>query len=113
MLWAKGSPAVQAQGNLAMLSWRVTDTLPLVSAPTLVLSGSRDIVTLPSASRTITDAVPDARLIEVEGCGHMGFMGAHDRYNSEIEHFAMAVLKPALTAFKGVADGHSSRRWRS
>ena len=77
---------------------RVTDALPAMSVPTLVLSGSRDIVTLPSASRTIVDAAPDARLLEMEGCGHMGFMEAHDRYNSEIEAFAIAVLKPAALA---------------
>ena len=97
-LSAEGSPAVQAKGNLAMLRWRVTDALPAMSVPTLVLSGSRDIVTLPSARRTIVDAAPDARLLEIEGCRHMGFIEAHDRYNSEIEAFAIAVLKPAALA---------------
>ena len=82
-----------------MLNWRVTDTLPAISTPILVISGSRDIVTLPSASRTIADAAPHARLVEIEGCGHMGFMEAQDRYNLEIEAFAAAVLKTApLTA---------------
>lgn len=93
-LATKGSPAVQAKGNLAMFRWRVTEALPAMSTPTLVLSGSRDIVTLPSASRTIVDAAPDARLVEVEGCGHMGFMEAHGRYDAEIEAFAIQVLKP-------------------
>ena len=98
-LAAKGSPGVQAKGNLAMLRWRVTDILPSIAAPTLVLAGTRDIVTLPSASRTITKAIAGARLVEVEGCGHMGFMEAHDRYNSEIEAFALAVLRtPAVAA---------------
>ena len=78
-----------------MFRWRVTEGLPAMSAATLVLSGSRDIVTLPTASRTIVDAAPHARLVEVEGCGHMGFMEAHGRYNAEIEAFAVEVLKPA------------------
>ena len=97
-LSAEGSPAVQAKGNLAMLRWRVTETLPAITAPTLVLTGARDIVTLPGASRTIVDEVPGARLVEVKGCGHMGFMEAHDRYNAEIEAFALAVLGPAAKA---------------
>ena len=97
-LSAKGSPAVQAKGNLAMLAWRVTDTLPTVSAPTLVLTGNRDIVTLPGASRTIADAVPGSRLVTIEGCGHMGFMEAHERYNAEIAAFAVAVLHPPAVA---------------
>ena len=97
-LAAKGSPAVQAKGNLAMLNWRVTETLPSIPVPTLVLTGARDIVTLPAASRTIAAAVPDARLVEIEGCGHMGFMEAHDSYNAEIEAFAVSVLRPPAVA---------------
>ena len=94
-LASKGSPAVQAKGNLAMLRWRITDILPSISAPTLVLVGSRDIVTLPSASQTISTAVQNATLINVEGCGHMGFLERHETYNAKIADFAEKVLAPA------------------
>ena len=98
-LASEGSPAVQAKGNLAMLTWRVTDDLPAVPVPVLVLGGSRDIVTLPRASREIAAAVPGARLLEMEGAGHMGFMEAHDRYDAEIAAFAAEVLRtPAPVA---------------
>ena len=46
-LSAKGSPAVQAKGNLAMLAWKVTESLPGITVPALVLTGDRDIVTPP------------------------------------------------------------------
>ena len=91
-LASEGSPAVQAKGNLAMLNWRVTDDLPAVPVPVLVLGGSKDIVTLPRASREIAGAVPRARFVEIEGGGHMGFMEAHDRYDAEIAAFAAEVL---------------------
>ena len=91
-LASEGSPAVQAKGNLAMLNWRVTDDLPGVEVPVLVLGGSKDIITLPRASREIATAAPQARFVEVEGAGHMGFMEAYDRYDAEIAAFAAAVL---------------------
>ncbi|CAN5129614.1 hypothetical protein BH09PSE2_BH09PSE2_11820 [soil metagenome] len=89
-LASKGSPAVQAKGNLAMLRWSVAETLPEVTVPLLILAGSKDIVTLPAASRTIAAAVPKGRLVEVEGCGHMGFMERADVYNAALVEFAEA-----------------------
>lgn len=87
-LAAKGSPAVQAKGNLAMFHWRVTEDLPAITAPVLVLAGDRDIITLPEASRTIASAIPGARLQLFDGCNHMGFMERADAYNGAITAFA-------------------------
>ncbi len=53
-LACKGSPGVQAKGNMAMFRWKATEVLSSISVPMLVLAGSKDIVTLPAASRTIT-----------------------------------------------------------
>lgn len=98
-LACKGSPAVQAKGNLAMLRWRATEVLPTIPAPTLVLGGDVDIVTLPAASRAIASAVPGARLQMVQGCGHMGFMEAHGAYNAAVADFASEMLAvPAVAA---------------
>ena len=93
-LACKGSPGIQAKGNLAMFRWRATEVLPTIPIPMIVLTGSKDIVTLPSASRTIAGAVQDGRVIDVEGCGHMGFMERADVYNAEIARFAELVLSP-------------------
>lgn len=91
-LTCKGSPGVQAKGNLAMFRWRATEVLGSIPVPVLVLAGSRDIVTLPEASRTIAAAAPDAKLVEIAGGGHMGFMECAEAYNREIEAFATRVL---------------------
>jgi pimeloyl-ACP methyl ester carboxylesterase len=87
-LSAKGSPAVQAKGNLAMFRWQATEVLPTIGVPVLILSGDRDIVTLPSASATITRAVPKGRLVAIEGAGHMGFLECSAAYDAAIAEFA-------------------------
>jgi pimeloyl-ACP methyl ester carboxylesterase len=91
-LACKGSPGIQAKGNLAMFRWHATDVLPTIFPPLLVLAGTKDIVTLPRASRLIAERAPRARLIEVEGCGHMGFMERADAYNDAIAAFADEVF---------------------
>jgi pimeloyl-ACP methyl ester carboxylesterase len=87
-LVCKGSPGVQAKGNMAMFRWKATEVLPTIQAPMLVLVGAKDIVTLPSASRLIAGTAPRARLIEIDGGGHMGFMEVADAYNAAIATFA-------------------------
>ena len=94
-LASKGSPAVQAKGNLAMLRWRVTETLPAISPPVLVLAGDRDIVTLPQAGRLIASTVRDGKLVETQGCGHMGFMERADLHHAAIADFADACFARA------------------
>ena len=86
-LACKGSPSVQAKGNLAMFRWNATEVLASIPVPTLLLAGSKDIVTLPQASKTISEAVPRGRLVQVEGGGHMGFMEYAPAYNQEIAAF--------------------------
>jgi pimeloyl-ACP methyl ester carboxylesterase len=91
-LAAKGSPAVQAKGNLAMFHWRVTEDLPAITAPVLVLAGNKDIITLPDASHTIASAIPGARLQVFDGCNHMGFMERWEAYDAAIAQFADEVF---------------------
>jgi len=58
--------------------WRAIsrlDTLPLlkrIRAPTLVVTGDRDLSTPPAAARMIADNIPGARLTVIEGAPHMG-----------------------------------------
>jgi pimeloyl-ACP methyl ester carboxylesterase len=87
-LACKGSPAVQAKGNLAMFRWMAREVPPTIGVPMLILTGSKDIVTLPAASREIAALAPAARIVEIEGAGHMGFMEYADAYNGELATFA-------------------------
>ena len=97
-LACKGSPGVQAKGNLAMFRWWAREVAPTIDVPMLVLAGSKDIVTLPAASREIASLAPAARLVEVPGGGHMGFMEYADAYNREIANFANGVFGAAVAS---------------
>lgn len=97
-LACKSSPGIQAKGNLAMFRWKVTELLPRIDVPLLVLVGAKDIVTLPAASALIADVAPDATLFTVQGAGHMGFMERSVAYNEQIEAFADTVFATAPAA---------------
>ncbi|MBL8156752.1 MAG: alpha/beta hydrolase [Anaerolineae bacterium] len=49
----------------------IRDWLPRIQAPTLALAGSRDGIVPPEQARLIAELVPDARLMLLDGAGHM------------------------------------------
>jgi pimeloyl-ACP methyl ester carboxylesterase len=65
------SRATIREASRALLSFDVTAGLPSVELPTLVLVGTADILTPPRDSRQIAALLPDARLVELTGAGHM------------------------------------------
>jgi pimeloyl-ACP methyl ester carboxylesterase len=91
-LACKGSPGVQAKGNLAMFRWEASSVLPNVHVPVLILCGSKDIVTLPAASEWMVGVLPNATILKLEGAGHMGFMERQAEYNHAIGDFARRVV---------------------
>jgi pimeloyl-ACP methyl ester carboxylesterase len=101
-LACQGNPAVQAKGNLAMFHWSVLPDLARVTAPVLVLTGTRDIVTMPAAGDLIGHRVPVGEAQLVEGAGHMGFIENFGAYNKAIETFAETALRTPRGGF--VAD---------
>jgi pimeloyl-ACP methyl ester carboxylesterase len=57
---------------------------PLKTIPTLILVGEQDVLTPPSHSRIIAEALPEARFVEVPGAGHMVMMEAPDVVTAEL-----------------------------
>jgi pimeloyl-ACP methyl ester carboxylesterase len=55
----------------AMYAMDFSDTLRAVRVPTVIVSGTRDLVTLPRRSRRMAELMPQARLVVIEGAGHM------------------------------------------
>ena len=101
LLAVKGSPGVQAKGDLAMITWDATGALAEVATPILILAGTKDIITLPRASAEMDRQAGNSELQPVEGCGHMGFLERADIYDSAIGTFAARVLArttPAVSA---------------
>lgn len=91
-LSAYNAPGVQAKGDLAMFRWSVEQALPSFRTPTLILSGTHDIVTLPRASHHMASTIPGAELVSVDKAGHMSFMEQPKAYSEAIARFAERVL---------------------
>lgn len=55
---------------IAILNFSTYDHLPEIKAPTLVATGTQDIMVPAENSRIIAGRIPGAKLIEYEGAGH-------------------------------------------
>ncbi|WNM35889.1 alpha/beta hydrolase [Streptomyces sp. Li-HN-5-11] len=64
----------------------LSDALPRIAAPTLVLCGKRDRASLPDARRTAA-AIPGARLCTVPHTGHLMPMTAPHAFNAIVRGF--------------------------
>jgi pimeloyl-[acyl-carrier protein] methyl ester esterase len=84
-LFSRGEPDMAAlRAGLEML--RDTDLrgeLPDIKQPTLVIAGERDKLTPPQASHFMAQAMPSARLLEVQGAAHVPFLSHPEMF---IEH---------------------------
>jgi pimeloyl-ACP methyl ester carboxylesterase len=83
----------------------LSDVLPRIAAPTLVLCGQRDRTGLPDARRT-SATIPGAHLITVPHAGHLLPMTAPHAFNATVRGF----LTPDTG---GSADGVAMDRGRS
>jgi thioesterase CepJ len=55
--------------------------LSAVAAPTLVMAFTHDLITPPDLTREVAKAIPGSRYLEVEHCGHFGFVERPDEVN--------------------------------
>lgn len=56
----------------AVSRFDVTEQLPRITAPTLVIAGSADVSTPPAVVEILAQGIPDARFEVVEGAAHIG-----------------------------------------
>ena len=68
-------------------NWGVGDELKRIGVPTLVMVGANDNRTPPRFSRLLEAAIPESRLVIVEGEGHCLPMECSERVNGEIIRF--------------------------
>jgi len=87
LMTTRNSPGVQADGNIAMFDWDATNALKGTNLPVLVIGGSLDIVTKPSASAAIAASTQLGHLEIAQGAGHLGFVECEERYHAEIRRF--------------------------
>ena len=83
----------QAVGALLQLD--LTAELPSVRVPTLVVVGTHDALTPPRDAHRIANLIPDARLVEYPGAGHMLMYERTAEVDGLIMEFARDVQPPA------------------
>lgn len=75
-----------------------TAELRKITAPTLVIHGSKDRLVRPSGGRATARAIASARLLMIDGMGHDLPEGAWPQLLDAIEHHARAAEAPASEA---------------
>jgi pimeloyl-ACP methyl ester carboxylesterase len=70
----------------------VRNALSDVAVPALVVGGTHDRLTVYKASEYLAENLPNARLISLEGCGHMSMIERHGEVNDLIDDFMAEVL---------------------
>src|SRR5262249_28454702 len=78
-----------ARSSLAVVVHRknVLRELGRIKVPTLVMCGTEDLATVPEQSRKIAYAIPGARLVMLDGLGHMSALEAPERVNEHLVPF--------------------------
>jgi pimeloyl-ACP methyl ester carboxylesterase len=80
-------PAGWAAQAAAGAGWDAGDRLSSITAPTLVIAGIEDRVVDPRNAPLLVERIGDARLIEIEGAGHMLFWEQTEEFASAVEGF--------------------------
>lgn len=71
----------------AILAHDALVRLHTITAPTLVIAGTRDCVISPGSSEVLAGRIPNARLVTVEDGSHAFFMETRGRFNQEVLGF--------------------------
>jgi pimeloyl-ACP methyl ester carboxylesterase len=86
------SPGAAAALERMNLDIDVRDVLPAVRAPTLVLNLTGDGELIVEGSRYMAERIPGARLVQIDGSGHIPGPGNAERFVGEIQRFLEAAV---------------------
>lgn len=65
----------------------LSELLPSISAPTLLVWGTEDDAVPVAHARTMERLIPDAGLVTFEGAGHFAYLDEPDRFCTVVRHF--------------------------
>jgi len=75
----------------ALLEFDLTEVLPVLTVPVLIVVGSHDRLTPPGASQRMAEAIPGAELVVLEGAGHTSMIERHEEFNDALRRFTVRV----------------------
>jgi 3-oxoadipate enol-lactonase len=84
---AATDPASYRSMMLALVGFDLKDALGRIGVPTLVLSGSKDGNAPTPMMRRMAEAIPGARYVELEGCGHLANMERPGEFDAALRGF--------------------------
>lgn len=64
-----------------------TSTLATIDVPTLVIVGAEDVLTRPAEARALRDGIPGARLVEIDGAGHVASWERPEPFGAAVAGF--------------------------
>ena len=64
-----------------------TDLLSGISVPTLLVVGDQDVITPPAESQMMASTIPNAKLVEIPGAGHLSNLENPDAFTAAIHDF--------------------------
>jgi len=68
-----------------------TELLPTIDVPVLVIAGTEDGVAPLEEAERIRDGIPDARLVQISGAGHLPNMEQPGAFDTALTHFLEAI----------------------
>lgn len=95
------SPEMAVRHKLSREQWDVTDLLPQIKCPVLVIHCRDDARVPPAEGRLLATQIPNARLVTLEGKNHVLMKGdpAFDEFFTVLRDFVPPGKKPADTCF--------------
>ena len=90
---ARMSPTALSASMLSLLDHDLREPLAAITIPTLVLVGSKDIVTPPSQAEEIHGAIAGSELVSFEGAGHLLMLERQAEFASALTTFARRVAQ--------------------
>ncbi len=87
------SPSMGLATLQALLEIDVRDVLPSVRVPTLVIHRAGDRAIPAQGSRFMSEHIPNAKYVELEGADHLWFVGDVDAVFDEVEGFLTGVRR--------------------
>jgi pimeloyl-ACP methyl ester carboxylesterase len=91
LLSTMAPPAVMARGCLGMFRYDVTNDLPGITVPSLIIAADKDRLTQPDASEYMYSKMQNAQLQMVKPGNHQALLERHREVNEAAEKFITAL----------------------
>ena len=87
----KSNPEVTYGDLYACDRLDITNDVPRITVPTLVICGADDKMTPPANSQFLADRIPGARMALIAGAGHFVMMERAPAFNAELRNFVRSL----------------------